>query len=73
MGNQTLCRGIKVGQHWKSTAFLGSTVALLFVDFAEPGRYYKVKCEGSNVPSEVYFYQLNSGDKALLKKFTLVK
>jgi hypothetical protein len=52
---------------------LGEKVATLFDDVAEPGRYYKVRFDGENFASGVYFYRIQSGTRSQLRKFLLLK
>ena len=52
---------------------LGEEVATLFDGTAEAGQYYRVKMDGSNLGSGVYFSRLESGNKNMLKKIMLVK
>ncbi|GEM_PF-3000966 len=52
---------------------LGQTVATLFDDVAEAGQYYKVKFDGSQLASGVYFYRLQSGQQSAMKKLLLLK
>lgn len=52
---------------------LGQKVATLFDDVAESGQYYKVRFDGGNVASGVYFYRLQGGTRSELKKLILLK
>jgi hypothetical protein len=52
---------------------LGQEVGTLFNGMAEAGRYYNVKLDASNLPSGMYFYKLESGQKNDLKKMLLLK
>jgi hypothetical protein len=52
---------------------VGQRVAQLFDDVAEAGRYYKIQFGGKNFSSGVYFYRLESGKSAELRKLILLK
>lgn len=52
---------------------LGQKVATLFDDVVEAGFYHTVKFNGRNLASGVYFYRLESGYQADLKKLLLLK
>jgi hypothetical protein len=52
---------------------LGQEVASLFDAPAEPGRYYRVRFEGRNLPSGTYIYRLNSGQKVATSRMLLIK
>jgi hypothetical protein len=52
---------------------IGQEVATLFDDVAEAGRYYRVKMNGSQLASGVYFYRLQSAEKSDLRKMILLK
>lgn len=52
---------------------LGQEVARVFDDLAEPGRYYRVKLDGSNLAGGVYLCRLQSGGKNDVKKVLLLK
>ncbi len=52
---------------------LGQKVASLFDGIAESGQYYKVRFDGGNFSTGVYFYELKSGAKNDLKKLVLLK
>jgi hypothetical protein len=52
---------------------IGQEVATLFNGLAEPGKYYKVRVNGSRLASGTYFYRLQSGTKSDLKKMLLLK
>jgi hypothetical protein len=52
---------------------LGQKVATLFDEVAEAGKFYRVKFDGANLSSGVYFYRLSSGNKSELKKLVLMK
>ena len=51
---------------------LGQQVATLVNELKAPGNH-SVKFNGSNFPSGVYFYRLNSGENSSIKKLTLLK
>jgi hypothetical protein len=53
--------------------YIGQSVATLFNDVAEAGRYYRVRMNGSNLASGVYFYRLTSSTRTDLKKLLLLK
>ena len=52
---------------------LGQEVATVFNDIAEAGRYYKVKLDGTQLASGMYFFKLESGHKSDIKKMLLLK
>ena len=52
---------------------IGQKVATLFDDVAEAGYYHKVKLDGTNLTTGVYFYRLQSGKSSDLKKLILLK
>ncbi|MBI5472953.1 MAG: T9SS type A sorting domain-containing protein [Ignavibacteriae bacterium] len=52
---------------------LGQQVATLFDDVAEAGYYYKVRLDGSNLASGIYYYRLVSGKQSDLRKLVMVK
>ena len=51
---------------------LGRAVATLVNEQLQPGTY-EVTFDGSNLPSGVYFYKLNSGNFTATKKLVLLK
>jgi len=51
---------------------LGETVDVLVDGILEAG-YHKVSFDGSSLTSGVYFYRLESGDFAAVRKFNLLK
>jgi hypothetical protein len=78
--NPTTVIGFSVGTqdlaslHTRLTVYdiLGRQVAVL-VDGAMPAGSHHVTFDGSNLPSGVYLYRLESGGKNLQRKFTLIK
>ncbi|HET6273645.1 MAG TPA: T9SS type A sorting domain-containing protein [Bacteroidota bacterium] len=52
---------------------IGQEVATIFDGIAEAGQYYRIKLNGSNLASGVYFYRLQNEKKSELKKMMLVK
>jgi hypothetical protein len=52
---------------------LGQKVSTLFDDLAEPGKYYKVRFDGANLPSGMYIFKLESGTKTQMRKMLLLK
>jgi hypothetical protein len=78
--NPTTVIGFSVGTqdlaslHTRLTVYdiLGRQVAVL-VDGAMPAGSHHVTFDGSNLPSGVYLYRLESGGKTLQRKFTLIK
>jgi hypothetical protein len=52
---------------------LGQSVANLFADVAEAGRYYRVRFDGATIASGVYIYRLHSGDRSLVRRMLLLK
>ena len=52
---------------------LGQEVAVLFNGIAEAGQYHRVVFDASRLASGIYFARVQSGEKALLKKMTLLK
>ncbi|MBI5473844.1 MAG: T9SS type A sorting domain-containing protein [Ignavibacteriae bacterium] len=52
---------------------IGQRVATLFNGVAEPGKYYDVKFSGTELPSGVYIYRLQSGTRVDLKKLIILK
>jgi len=52
---------------------IGQEVATLFDNVAEAGQYYRVRVNGSDLASGLYFYRLQSGTKSELKKMLLLK
>ena len=52
---------------------IGQEVATLFDGVAEAGQYYRVRVNGSNLASGVYFYRLDSGAKSDLRRMILLK
>jgi hypothetical protein len=51
---------------------LGREVATLVKETKQPGNY-KVKFDGTNLPSGVYFYKLIAGEYKQMKKMLLMK
>lgn len=51
----------------------GRQLATLVDEEAVAGRYYRVKFDASRYSSGIYFYQLESGSRSLVKKMMLVK
>ncbi|MFA5404217.1 MAG: alpha/beta fold hydrolase [Ignavibacteria bacterium] len=51
---------------------LGKEIATLVNEKLQPGTY-EVKFEGSNLPSGIYFYRLESDNYSKVKKMTLIK
>jgi hypothetical protein len=52
---------------------IGKEVAMLFSGNAEASRMYNVDFDGSQLPSGLYFYKLQSGNSVEVRKLTLVK
>ena len=52
---------------------LGERVANLFRDRVEPRQQYHVRVDGSMFPSGVYYYRLQSGSNADVKKLVLLR
>jgi len=52
---------------------LGQEVAILFDANAEAGRMYRIRFDGSNVPSGVYWYSLSSADRIGTKRMVLLR
>jgi hypothetical protein len=52
---------------------LGQKVKTLFNENAEPGRYYHLQFDGTNMASGVYFYRLQSGARLDTRKMVLLK
>jgi hypothetical protein len=52
---------------------LGQKVKTLFNENAEPGRYYDLRVDGTNLASGVYFYRLKSGTRLDTRKMLLLK
>ncbi|MCZ6774973.1 MAG: metallophosphoesterase [Ignavibacteria bacterium] len=52
---------------------LGQSIATLFDDIAEAGKYHRVKVDGTNLASGLYVYKLQSGVKTQVKKMLLLK
>jgi hypothetical protein len=52
---------------------LGQKVKTLFNENAEPGRYYNLQVDGSNLASGVYFYRLQSGQSVESRKLMLLR
>ena len=52
---------------------LGENVSTLFNEVAQAGRYYNVRCDGSNLATGIYFYRLHSGSKIQVRKLLLLK
>ncbi len=51
----------------------GQKVATLFDDVVEAGQYYRVRVDGSNLASGVYFYRLMGNGKVEQKKLMLLR
>ncbi len=52
---------------------LGQRVATLFDGFAETGRAYAVKFGAEHLPSGIFFYRLQSGNRSASKKLVVTK
>ncbi|MEJ5306662.1 MAG: T9SS type A sorting domain-containing protein, partial [Ignavibacteria bacterium] len=52
---------------------LGREIVTLVNSELKAGEIHRVKFDGSNLSSGVYFYRLESNNKGLVKKFTLIK
>jgi hypothetical protein len=52
---------------------LGQSVANLFADVAEAGRYYRVRFDGATIASGVYLYKLEAGPFSQVKRMLLLK
>jgi PKD repeat protein len=52
---------------------MGQQVATLFDDIAEPGRYYRIRFDGRNIASGVYFYRIQNSGRSQLRKLVLLK
>lgn len=52
---------------------LGQEVATLFKGTAEPGQFYKVEFNASNLASGIYIYRLQSGNNVSVKKMMMIK
>jgi hypothetical protein len=52
---------------------IGQLIGTLYDEVAEAGRYYKVRLDGGNLASGLYFYKLESGKQSSLHKMLLVK
>jgi hypothetical protein len=52
---------------------IGKEVAMLFSGNAEVSKMYNVDFDGSQLPSGLYFYKLQSGNSVEVRKLTLVK
>jgi len=56
-----------------STANLfGSEIVVLVNEEKHPGEY-EVEFDGGNLPSGIYFYQMNAGNFSAVKKLVLLK
>jgi len=52
---------------------IGQEVSTLFDDIAEPGRYYRMKINGQNLASGIYFYKVQTGQRSDMRKMVLIK
>ncbi len=52
---------------------IGKEVSILFNEYAEPNKVYKINFSGANLPSGNYFYSLFNGNKVITKRMTLIK
>lgn len=51
---------------------LGRQITVLVDEIKEPGQY-SVSFDGSTLPTGVYFYQIVTGNKSIMKKMSVVK